>query len=313
MNGTTHPAAGNEPAGVFEDLRRRPELELDAHKGDAGRVLCLCGSETMPGAAILVLRAAQRAGAGLVTLACLDRSLLGVVPPQVPEAVYVDWSALPKKSGPGPLASRDDGARLAGPGLGDAPRTRDWVDRLLAADTAAPLALDADALNAVRGEPEVLAACRSDLVITPHPGEAARLLGRDVPRDEEGRREAALELSRRAGAVCCLKGHGTVVAAAAVTGSAARVRVNRTGNPGMATAGSGDVLAGVLVACLADAAREPESWSAFDAACWAVAVHGLAGDLAARELGLRGVIASDLVDRLPAAQRELEQRSRTSS
>lgn len=305
-------SSGQPPAGSPASLRARPRLERDAHKGDAGRVLCLCGSETMPGAAILVLRAAQRAGAGLVTLGCLDRSLLAAVPPAVPEAVYADWSG--EGGGADPLAGRDDHARLAGPGLGDTPRTRAWVERLLAARTEAPLALDADALNAWRGEPERLADCGAPLVITPHPGEASRLLGSEVPRDPQGRVEAALELSRRTRAVCCLKGSGTVVADAGVAGPHERVQVNATGNPGMATAGSGDVLAGALVACLADCHRATAGpWSPFDAACWAVTVHGLAGDLAARELGVRGVIASDLVAHLPAAENELEQRSRATS
>jgi NAD(P)H-hydrate epimerase len=274
-------------------LRPRPALAPDAHKGDAGRVFCACGSTTMPGAAILVARAAQRAGAGLVTLACLDPELLQVVPPAAPEAVYA-----PARAGELPPSGAVE-ARLAGPGLGATPRTRRLVLALLAEETAAPLALDADALNVFAGEPERLADCRAPLVLTPHPGEAQRLLGRPVPRDEEGRRASARELARRARAVVCLKGRGTVV----TDPPGERVFVNPTGNPALATAGSGDVLAGALVACLASTVRD--AFDVFDAACWAVALHGLAGDLGARELGVRGLVASDLERFLPAAEREL--------
>jgi NAD(P)H-hydrate epimerase len=136
-------------------------------------------------------------------------------------------------------------------------------------------------------------------VLTPHPGEAARLLGREIPSDADGRIEAALEISRRSGGIACLKGHATVVADA----DGERVHVNTTGNPGMATAGAGDVLSGILVAYLAaSVSRGDARWTAFDAAVAAVHVHGLSGDIAAERLGRRGLIASDLVEHLPLAQ-----------
>ena len=132
-------------------------------------------------------------------------------------------------------------------------------------------------------------------MLTPHPGEAARLLGRRIPAEPEGRAEAACEIARRAGAVCCLKGAATVVS------DGERTYVNDTGNPGMATAGAGDVLAGILGALLAGGPP------AFERAAFAVRVHGLAGDRAARALGARSVVASDLIDHLPGALRELEE------
>ncbi len=250
-------------------------LPEDAHKGDAGRVLLVCGSEDMPGAAVLVARAAQRAGAGLVAVACLDAKLGIIVPIAAPEAVLVNATGDPVVA----LAGRTDDARVLGPGLGASERTEFVVRALLAGMAEGAWVLDADALNVLDGDLEALRSRRGPMV---------------------GRVAAACEISRRAQAVCCLKGHRTVV----VDGD--RVYVNETGNPGMATAGAGDVLAGVLGAYLALCRTGSESrWTPFEAASSAVHVHGLAGDLAAAEVGRRGLIASDLVRFLPAAQARL--------
>ena len=278
-------------------LLPRPELASDAHKGDAGRVLVVAGSAAMPGAAILSVRAAQRAGAGLVALACLDAELAVTVPVAAPEAVLVrafaaglaDW-----------LDERDDHATLVGPGMGNTKRTRAAVDALL--DRPGPLVIDADGLNVLAGELDRLAGAAAELVLTPHPGEAARLLERAIPTDPSGRLDAALELSRRARAVVCLKGAGTVVAEE----PSGLAFVDPTANPALATAGSGDVLAGALLACLADTVATRGDWTAFDAAAYAVAVHAAAGVLAAERTGVRGAIASDLIELLPAAERRLE-------
>ena len=286
--------------------RPLPPLPAEAHKGRAGRVLCLAGSRAMPGAAVLVARSAQRAGAGLVAAVCLDPSLLTILPVAAPEAVLVeayDELLLGAEAEPGGLDALVDGraahARLAGPGLGDDERARYLVRGLLASPGAAPLVLDADGLNALDGEPERLRTARGPVVITPHPGEAQKLLGRPIPRDAEGRGAAARELAERSGAVVCLKGAQTVV-----TDGTRAVR-NGTGNAGMASAGSGDVLAGILVAYLARAVAS-DVLDPFEQAYLAVHVHGLAGDLAAAELGPSGLVASDLITWLPAAQRRIE-------
>jgi len=291
----------DRPAATTK-LRPLPRLAADAHKGDAGRVLCVCGSRTMPGAAILAARAAQRAGAGLVAVGCLDRELFTVLPGAVPEAVLVDLSAGEGHAGLA-LESRRPHARLVGPGIGDDARARELVRAALALEDGAPLLLDADALNALDGAPEALRlrASRSPVVITPHPGEAERLAGEPAPRDEAGRVAFASRLAERSGAIVCLKGAGTVVT------DGERRWVNPTGNPGMATAGAGDVLAGILVAYLARTADAGERFTPFDAAAAAVWVHGSAGDHAARELGERAVIASDLVAALSFAQRRFEE------
>ncbi len=283
---------------------RLPDLAADAHKGDAGRCLCLCGSRTMPGAAILVARAAQRAGAGLVAVGCLDPELLAVLPTAAPEAVLLDLSPTFGQDGrvaadaEDRLQERAPHARVVGPGLGQGARTRSLVESVLTALARTPIVFDADALNVLAGEPERFATPKAPVVLTPHPTEAGRLLGRTVPREEAGRVASAKELAERSGSIVCLKGRRTVLA------SAEGVFVNPTGNAGMATAGSGDVLAGILGAYLA-LAQEEGPWTPWRAAQAAVYVHGLAGDLARDELGARGVIASDLVRYLPAAQKSL--------
>jgi hydroxyethylthiazole kinase-like uncharacterized protein yjeF len=221
--------------------RPPPRLAADAHKGDAGRVLCVAGSETMPGAALLCARAAQRAGAGLVAVGCLDAALLALVPAAAPEAVLVDLTESFERGGrvrPGAaerLLARAPHAVLLGPGLGDDARTR-AVLSLALASFEVPLVLDADALNALDGEPERLRACaRARSVLTPHPGEAARLLGREVPRDAEGRARAARELAERAGALVCLKGRGTVVAEPADDAGSTRAATRAWPRPARAT------------------------------------------------------------------------------
>ena len=277
---------------MVDALRAPPALAPDAHKGDAGRLLVLCGSRAMPGAALLVARAAQRAGAGLVTVACLDPELMELVPRAAPEALLLE---LAERSVTRLLRERRDDARVVGCGLGDTPRTRRVLAALLDADFRGPTVLDADALNALDGEPQRLRSAPGRCVVTPHPGEAARLLGRVIPADHEGRVVAAAELAEQSGAIVCLKGRNTVVT------DGTSHYVNTTGNPGMATAGSGDVLAGIVGAYLAQRTQGGD-WTPFAAACAAVHAHGLAGDLAAAEVGERGLIASDLVESLPAAQ-----------
>ncbi|HED66478.1 MAG TPA: NAD(P)H-hydrate dehydratase [Planctomycetes bacterium] len=280
------------------DISLPPALAEDAHKGDAGRALCVAGRRTMSGAAVLVARAAQRAGAGLVTMACIDPELLTVLPVAAPEAVLSDLCE-------GSLARAVDHAAphalLFGPGIARDRRAAELLEEWLGTGPGLVRVLDADGLNGLEGEPERLQAAAGPCIMTPHPGEAARLLGRTVARDEEGRRAAALELARRSGAVVVLKGSGTLVT------DGARIHLVTTGNPGMATAGSGDVLSGILVAYLArTAAVGGAARDGFDSAVAAAHVHGLAGDLAAARLGRRALIASDLVDSLPEAQTMLD-------
>ncbi len=271
-----------------------PRLPEDAHKGTAGRVLLACGSAWMPGAAILSARAAQRAGAGLVRVWCRDASLVSIVAPAAPEAVFMrdDLTAFEREE--------EHHAIAIGPGLGTDAVARGCVERA-ARSYGGPLLLDADALALVATEPQLVANRRGALVLTPHPGEAARLLGRAIPADARGREQAAREIAERYRAIVCLKGRGSVVT------DAERSWTNDSGNWGMATAGAGDVLTGIAVAYLAQTVTlASAAWTPFDAVASAVRVHGRAGDLAAARLGQRGLVASDLIAFLPEAQLRLD-------
>jgi NAD(P)H-hydrate epimerase len=197
----------------------------------------------------------------------------------------VDASALPQLQA---LIQRVTVVAL-GPGLGQSPAVIELVIALYR-DTAIPMVIDADGLNALSTHRDSLPDHGGPRVLTPHPGEFARLVGKqDPPQTSEDRVVAATELAAQASAVIVLKGNGTVVA------DGSHLAVNTTGNPGMSTGGTGDVLTGVIAGLLAQG-LEP-----FDAAQLGVYVHGLAGDLAADALGQVSIIASDLIRYLPEA------------
>ena len=251
-----------------------PRRRRASHKGDHGRVL-IVGGIAMAGAARLAGAAALRSGAGLVTVATSAAGIAPIVA-GCPELICVA-----PRSAPG-LESLLDAADVVaiGPGLGRGRRTRRLFDAALAAEK--PLVLDADALSLLAERPQK----RSDWILTPHPGEAARLLGTDaaaVQRDRLGSLRAIVE---RYGGVCVLKGADTLVA-----NDAGPAWVCDRGNPGMATAGSGDVLTGIIAALVAGGC------DALRAAAAGVLLHARAGDRAAAA-GERGIVAGDLVDAL---------------
>jgi NAD(P)H-hydrate epimerase len=185
-------------------------------------------------------------------------------------------------------------AVVIGPGLGQDPATRELVRAFVAA-CAAPLVVDADGLNAMDQGAAAFKARRAPTVLTPHPGEMARLVGAKAGDVQRRRLEVARGFAAESGAVVVLKGHRTVVA-----DRDGRAAVNPTGNPGMATGGAGDVLSGILGALLA---RGCEPWVAATAAVY---VHGRAGDVAAARLGQESLLAGDVIDALPEAIRSLE-------
>jgi NAD(P)H-hydrate epimerase len=271
-----------------------PARSADAHKGTAGLVLVVAGSRGMAGAAALVAGAALRAGAGLVRVATADAALdtvAGLVPCCTTAPLPDDGAAISGEAAATVLTLADGQDALAmGPGLGQTDGVARAVRDVLAG-VSVPVVLDADALNVLGDEAgAVLADSPATAVLTPHPGEAARLLGAS-PKQVQGDREAAAAELAGIADVAVLKGAGTVVT------DGSRVYVNETGNPGMATAGAGDVLTGVLTALVASG-MEP-----FDAAVLGVWAHGKAGDLAAERLGPLGLTAWDILGCVPEALR----------
>lgn len=276
---------------------RRP----DAHKGDGGHVLVIAGSFGKTGAAQLVSRAAARAGAGLVTLVG-PRSLYDVYAAGVLEAMT---DALPDRDGrmlfdepylKALLAGKT--AVVVGPGLG----THDDGQRIVAwllAHAAVPLVLDADALTCVARDPSMLDRAAGPVVLTPHPGEMSRLLGTDSAAVQADRVRAARRLAAVHRCVAVLKGARTVIADGASGAPDEPVWINPTGNPGLASGGTGDVLAGILGGLLAQGI-EPTG-----AARLGVFVHGAVADRVAAEIGQIGLLASDLIAHLPAGLRSI--------
>lgn len=270
----------------------------DAHKGDLGHVLVVAGSLGKAGAAVMAVRGALRGGCGLVT-AAVPLSLVPVVQQQVAEAMClpaaenVDGSLGMGCEEELVRASRTVDAVVIGPGLTTHPETVQAVRNLMQRITV-PVVLDADGINAVAGEPGILKRAKCPVVITPHPGEMARLLGTTAAEVQQDRIGVARNLARNSGVTVVLKGAGTVVAT-----PDDMAFVNTTGNPGMATGGTGDVLAGLIGSLLA------QGYGPADAACLGVHVHGIAGDLAAEEKGEAGMIAGDLIEKLPEAMNVL--------
>jgi len=270
--------------GVLAPLQRREPL---GHKGTHGHVLLVAGSSGKTGAALLAGRGALRAGAGLVTVAAPIDARAGI-DGRVPELMTA-WYERPDAIEPWLSGKR---ALVAGPGIPTDEPMRKALGALVAAAARANLGvvLDADAINHVAEDARILPSAEGRVVLTPHPGEAARLTGSTTAAVQADRFGAAEQLARKLDAVVALKGARTVVAA-----PDGRVAVCPTGNEGLGTGGTGDVLAGCIGALLAGGETP------FDAACAGVYWHGLAGDLVAAEQGTRGLVAGDVADALPRA------------
>ena len=270
---------------------------LISHKGNSGRALVVGGSLGMAGAPALAGMACLRSGAGLVSVAtprCVQATVASFCPAYMTQALADDGERLVDKAGQTLAKLLDDAdAAAIGPGLGRS----DAVTALVGVSWTmkTPMVVDADGLNALATMGSTRAAPAGPRVLTPHAGEFARLSGTPLsdPDDPTERRDRAAELVRSSiggeQTVVLLKGAHTVVT------DGERYAVNATGNPGMATGGTGDVLTGVITALLA------QGLGAFDAARLAAHVHGLAGDLAAAKLGVIALTATDLLDYLPEA------------
>jgi NAD(P)H-hydrate epimerase len=281
------------------ELPRLPRRVHDAHKGTFGTVQVVAGSRGMAGAAVLAGRGALRAGAGLVRVAC-PMSILDVVAASYPGYTTVGIRQHTDGSfGDGAAEELIEQVRQAhvaaiGPGLGQSEGVAAFVRAMVNGLPDVPIVLDADGLNAVAPATGPFPGRTAALVMTPHPGEFARLAGVPAAEVRGDRVALASDFAARCGVVLLLKGAGTLVA------DGERVYRNTTGNPGMATGGSGDVLTGMIAALVA------QGLSGFDAAVLGAWVHGRAGDIAAAELGQTALTATDLLDSFPAAFRELE-------
>lgn len=280
---------------IITQLPVLPPRPADSNKGTFGRVLAVAGSRGMSGAAVLCASGALRGGAGLVRLA-VPQEILPIVATANPcyltaplpqdEQGQIDDRAVAAALA---LVAASDVAAL-GPGLGQSQVVASLV-RAALTQTDKPLILDADALNVLHGDTALLRGRQTPLVLTPHPGEFARLLRTDVASVQARREELATRFAAEHGLVLVLKGHGTLVS------DGRRLYRNRTGNPGMATGGSGDVLTGLIAALMG------QGLEAFAAAQLGVYLHGFAGDLAREDLGEVALIATDLLQYLPHALR----------
>jgi len=266
-----------------------------AHKGDYGHALIIAGSLGFTGAAYLCAQAAIRSGSGLVTLG-IPRSLNSILASKLTEVMT---KPLPETAnGSLDLRGQDDILQFCrkfsvvaiGPGLSLNKSTQSLV-RNLARKINAPLVIDADALNAIADDIDVLNHIKKESVITPHPGEFSRLTKLSLSEVQADRKRLARKFAGEYNITVVLKGARTVVASS----KSGQLYINKTGNPGMATAGSGDVLTGIITGFMA------QGLDAYKAAKMGVYVHGLAGDMAAKEKGEISLIASDILEKLPVA------------
>lgn len=272
-----------------------PARPRDSHKGRFGTVLVLAGSRGMAGAAALCGASALRSGAGLVRVASpaeVQPVVASFEPSYMTYPLPCDEEGLIRLEPARPILERLIATAdiiAVGPGLGQSEDIRQLI-RFLITATDKPMVIDADGLNALAGQTDLLAGLARPVILTPHPGEFARLMGVDIAEVQANRVELAAKLAALSDPlVVVLKGAGTVVT------DGERYFVNATGNPGMATGGTGDVLTGAIAALLG------QQLPAFEAAQLGVFLHGLAGDIARDQNGEIGLIAGDIVDALPDA------------
>ncbi|MGN0479548.1 MAG: NAD(P)H-hydrate dehydratase, partial [Hominenteromicrobium sp.] len=270
-----------------------PKRDPESHKGTYGRLLMLCGSIGMAGACMMAARAALRSGVGLLNIA-VPHALYPILAPAVPEAVFTlydpDETLGPRLA----EAIQKADACLVGCGLGTAPYAERIVQTVLES-ARCPVVLDADALNILAKAPEKLLIPHAPVIVTPHPGEMSRLCGKPMADIRADRIRTAKEFAAKYRVITVLKGAGTVTAA-----PDGEVRINTTGNAGMAKGGSGDVLAGMTGSLLAQGMKP------FEAAYAAVCIHGAAGDRCAEKRSEHGMLPTDLIEMLPEVFLEIE-------
>ncbi len=279
---------------VKEHIGKIQERKADSHKGDYGRVLVVAGSPGMTGAAYLCAQGALKSGSGLVTTG-IPESLNQIMEIKLTEVMTLPLLETP--AGYLSVRAQDKILEFAkkcnvvalGPGIGEEDEPQILTKGLLKAIDK-PLVLDADGINALGGDLTILKERKARSVLTPHPGEMARLTGKSIEDVQADREGAAKVLAEQTGAVVCLKGHKTVVAS-----PDGKVYTNDTGNSGMATGGSGDVLTGMITSFIGQGIDD------YSAAISAVYIHGLAGDIAAERKGTFSMSAVDILSSLGEA------------
>lgn len=270
----------------------------DSNKGTLGSLLCICGSYGMAGAAIMAGKAALRCGIGLLKIA-VPKSIYPVCATNILESVYYPL----EETSNGVISSKNtdfllemcekSSAVVIGCGLSVCDDTKNLVQSVIT-NCEKPLVIDADALNCICNKPEILKNLKAPAIITPHPGEMARLLHSTPKTVNSNRENTAIDFAKKFGVVTVLKGAGTIIAAPNGT-----AYINHTGNSGMATGGSGDVLSGIIGSLLAQGA------SPINAAAAGVFLHGTIGDLAAEKLGKISMLPTDMIDMIPTAYLKL--------
>lgn len=278
-----------------------PKREKDAHKGVFGTVLIISGSSSMRGAAAFAALGALRFGAGLVRVASVEKCI-DTVAVLAPEATFIelesdDYGYMLFDSSQNVLLDAMDKADsiVIGPGMGVTNDTMEIV-RFVLANSSVPVVVDADALNCIAKDISILGGKKPPVIITPHPGEMARLLNCDTQSISDNRIMVAEKYAEKYDITVVLKGAGTLVADSRNTAA------NHTGNAGMSKGGSGDVLSGIIGAAVA------QGYSPYDAACAGVYMHGLAGDAAAQKYGQEAMLPRDIANCLPNAFRLLKEK-----
>lgn len=275
-----------------------PKRPANSHKGTFGTALIIGGSRGMSGAATLAGTAALRGGSGLVFVACPE-SVYPIVAAAEPSYLTVplseDSAGQLSMTALADIKQQLDRCTAAGigPGLGESENIDQLIGSLYT-ETPQPLVIDADSLNALARQPDLIAQHAGPRILTPHPGEMARLAQTTTQDVQENRESLARSFAREHNCIVVLKGHSTVVT------DGEQLYLNSTGNSGMATGGSGDVLTGLMTSLLA------QGMPPFEAAQLSVHLHGKAGDFAAEHLGTHGLIASDLPYYLAIALKDME-------
>ncbi len=270
----------------------------DSNKGTLGSLLCICGSYGMAGAAIMAGNAALRCGIALLKIA-VPKSIYPVCATNILESVYYPL----EETSNGVISSKNtdfllemcekSSAVVIGCGLSVCDDTKNLVQSVIT-NCEKPLVIDADALNCICNKPEILKNLKAPAIITPHPGEMARLLHSTPKTVNSNRENTAIDFAKKFGVVTVLKGAGTIIAS-----PDGEVYINHTGNSGMATGGSGDILSGIIGSLLAQGAAP------INAAAAGVFLHGTIGDLAAEKLGKISMLPTDMIDMIPTAYLKL--------